>query len=199
MSKVKKIQVTFPWLLYILKFLSKNILTNTSTPTSTRRLYSNERFLQSLWQKSQWHYFMLWNSPTRKITSLEGRNSWIKKCEDADNLSELGTVAVRWDVVNFFRNLKEEYYDGECLMQVMKKDCVLFINRLKANREQAEINKKRAERKRHQQNYSTTPQSHLKKVTMSPKSLKEWWRSLDRESRLLIQPESLTPLNAEIN
>lgn len=179
--------------------MSKNILTNTSTPTSTRRLYSNERFLQSLWQKSQWHYFMLWNSPTRKITSLEGRNSWIKKCEDADNLSELGTVAVRWDVVNFFRNLKEEYYDGECLMQGMKKDCVLFINRLKANREQAEINKKRAERKRHQQNYSTTPQSHLKNVTMSPKSLKEWWRSLYRESRLLIQPESLTPLNAEIN
>ena len=88
-------------------------------------------------------------------------------------MSELGTVAVRWDVVNFFRNLKEEYYDGECLMQGMKKDCVLFINRLKANREQAEINKKRADRKRHQQNYSTTPQSHLKNVTMSPKSLKE--------------------------
>ena len=31
-------------------------------------------------------------------------------------------------------------------MQGMKKDCVLFINRLKANREQAEINKKRADR-----------------------------------------------------
>lgn len=88
-------------------------------------------------------------------------------------MSELGTVAVRWDVVDSFRNLKEKYYDGECLMQGMKKDCALFINRLKANREQAGINKKRAERKRHQQNYSTMPQSHLKKVTISPQSLKE--------------------------
>lgn len=94
-------------------------------------------------------------------------------------MSELGTVAVRWDVVDSFRNLKEEYYDGECLMQGMKKDCALFISRLKANREQAEINKKRAERKRHQQNYSTMPQSHLKKVTIPQEQTSYSARKLD--------------------
>ena len=62
--------------------------------------------------------------------------SRIKKREDA------ATVAVKWDVVDSFGNLKEEYYDGECLMKGTKKDCALFIDRLKANREQAEINNK---------------------------------------------------------
>ena len=69
-------------------------------------------------------------------------SSRIRKSEDADNSSELGTVEVKWDVMDYFGNLKEDYYDGVCLMKGMKKDCGLFVDRLKVNREQAEINNK---------------------------------------------------------
>lgn len=69
-------------------------------------------------------------------------SSRIKKSEDADNSSELGTVAVQWDVVDSLGNLKQEYYDGASLMVGTRKDCGLFIDRLKANREQAAINNK---------------------------------------------------------
>ena len=69
-------------------------------------------------------------------------SSRTRKSEDADNSSELGTVEVTWDVVDSFGNLKEEYHKGVCLMKGTKKDCGLFVDRLKVNREQAEINNK---------------------------------------------------------
>ena len=69
-------------------------------------------------------------------------SSRIRKSTDVDSSSELGTVAVKWDVVDSLGNLKAEYCEGECLMVGTKNDCGLFIDRLKANREQAEINNK---------------------------------------------------------
>ena len=51
-------------------------------------------------------------------------------------------MAVKWDVVDSLGNRKEEYYEGECLIVGTKNDCGLFIDRLKANREQAAINNK---------------------------------------------------------
>ena len=69
-------------------------------------------------------------------------SSRIRKSTDADSSSELGTVAVKWDVMDSLGNRKTEYYDGECLMVGTKNDCGLFIDRLKANREQAAINNK---------------------------------------------------------
>ena len=51
-------------------------------------------------------------------------------------------MEVKWDVVDSFGNLKEEYHKRVCLMKGTKKDCGLFVDRLKNNREQAEINNK---------------------------------------------------------
>ena len=69
-------------------------------------------------------------------------SSRIRKSKDAGNWTELGAVEVKWDVVDCFGNFKEECYDSACLMEGTKKDCRLFVARLKANREQAKINKK---------------------------------------------------------
>ena len=57
-----------------------------------------------------------------------------RKSKDAGKSSELGAVEVKWDIVDCFRNLKEECYDGACLMKGTKKDCGLFVDRLKAER-----------------------------------------------------------------
>ena len=46
------------------------------------------------------------------------------------------------DVVDSSGNLEEEYYDGICLMKGTKQDCGPFVNRLKVNRDLAEINNK---------------------------------------------------------
>lgn len=85
-------------------------------------------------------------------------SSRIRKSTDADSSSELGTVAVKWDVVDSLGNRKVEYYDGECLMVGTKNDCGLFIDRLKANREQAAINNKEGRTQKNPTNYSTTQQ-----------------------------------------
>lgn len=97
----------------------------------------------------------------------------IRKSTDTDSSSEFGTVAVKWDVVDSLGNRKVEYYDGECLMVGTKNDCGLFIDRLKANREQAAINNKEGRTQKNPTNYSTTQQIQLKKAAVLPKSQKE--------------------------
>ena len=91
------------------------------------------------------------------------------KSEDPDNSSELGTV----DVVDSSGNLEEEYYDGMCLMKGTKQDSGLFVDRLKVNREQAEINNKEGRTRNKPTKLLDYTADPVKEVNSSPTKITE--------------------------
>ena len=91
-------------------------------------------------------------------------------------------MEVKWDVMDSFGNLKEEYYDGVCLMKGTKKDCGLFVDSLKVNREQAEINNKEGRTRKKPTKLLDYAADPVEEVNSSPAKITQ---------RVLIRRESM--------